>query len=1030
LRVITVPNLLEPEKSFVNEHDFNSVIDYLLFQYPDGFKVPHVIYYNNKKLEVDDYDIKCGDNDFITIAFSPAAPLIAFVTPYLINFAIAAAVSYVIGEIFKPDIPSGALSSDQKSLGQQSSVYNLNSNQNVTRLGQKRPILYGRTRSYFSLIEQPYYRFKDNEMFLYQMMAVSEGDAIIEELLIADTPEEDLGTEDVVYKSYQEDSFSAGVIKADVLSLFGDDDYHMRVKTLPEISGLELRGTPASSFFRGYFSGSVITFQILSTGDYPDLTSLVNGSTIVISNSDSNDGTYLVDTADDIAHTITVQSTTFVTEPSSSEIIASEVGATIFSNNNYIREFEIPNTVFTNIIVGNYYSISFGSTIYDDVLCTGKSEVANGLYHTYFNKIFSVGTNTEVITLTNNSSLFNAEFQTSYGAYTLENIPSTLDSVEIDVEYPRGVYNSDASGNFTDREISLEYKMIGSLETNWSNLNTAPDAGWPAGTTEQAKDNTPLRRSYNLPIPDGLTDDVPLKIRLRRSSAEVADIKSQDQAIVTRVKSIYNEPDITAYGNMTILWVRAKASNAISSAGQFQINGWVTRTDVAPDLTSVITDLYTNTDYGAGLNGTDLVLPTMNAPETIDSATDTGFVEVTAGTYYGIDDTGLPCPPGGTKVAVFWDSVKVLDSICVDSADPSGQGYLANTIYLSDVDNWYYMIETEMDAFFVDSKVRRFKYLDSSNYVEFNGAIDTKITVMDAIRMIAKAGRYNVYLDGQNVKVRRDEVQLVRTALFNETNMIKDSFKLDYLFGEDDGYNGVSVKYRSPTDFKEDVATFPSDATNPEVLELIGCTDQVLALAEATYGWLQKESRRKVASFSTDIQGILPNYLDRIGVTHNTPEWGLSSNVVAVNGNQITINCQLFGSDEELGICTDELGLCADVFCKGFSENLDYDTIIFRNKDGSVSDIYSFTIIGRYDIVLDQTPPIWLYTGYDYDKTPFSIGVSNKFVKDYIVTEIAPRGNNVIDIKAINYDPTVYEPVPLVDGFDNILVDGAGNELY
>lgn len=150
------------------------------------------------------------------------------------------------------------------------------------------------------------------------------------------------------------------------------------------------------------------------------------------------------------------------------------------------------------------------------------------------------------------------------------------------------------------------------------------------------------------------------------------------------------------------------------------------------------------------------------------------------------------------------------------------------------------------------------------------------------------------------------------------------------------------------------------------------------------------------------------NYLDRIGITHNVPEWGLSSNILAVNGNQITINCQLFGS----------------------SENLDYDTIIFRNKDGSVSDMYTFTIVGEFDILLDEAPPAWLYTGYDYDKTPFSMGVSNTFVKDYLVTEIAPKGNNVIDVTCINYDPDVYQKSPLVDGFGLILVDGSGNELY
>jgi hypothetical protein len=842
------------------------------------------------------------------------------------------------------------------------------------------------------------------------MMALSAGDAVVEELLISDTSEVDLAPSDIISTTYKEDLFAAGDIKADVLSSFGDDNYHMRVKTLPEVSGLELRGTPAESSMAISFAGSVMTFWPYSNGDYPDLSSLISGSPIIISNAieAANNGTFTVDSVDIVNHTVTVLAHTFTTEPTyfSSSSISSTSNSITFTYTSYIP-FRVGDSVkITSNTIGGLEEI--------------ESYIVSAVYYDSLAGTVTVYTHKPIIygavllsshTIETQGSGVDATFKTSYGAYTLDNTPSTLDSVEVDIEYPRGIYDSDTSGNFTDRTILLEYKLIGNIETSWLNIADPTNV---LTYTEIEKTNTPQRRTYSLPIPAGIDDSVPLKLRLRRSSAEVADIKSQDQSIVTRVKAIYDEPGITDYGNVTLLWVRAKATNAISSQGQFQINAWVSRSDVDSDITSVITDLYTNTDYGAGLSSSDLVLPEMVEPLTeIDTPTDTGYVAVTSSTYYG--STGsIFCPQGSTEIAVFWDNTIVLSAVCADNTDASSYGYHPGEVYYSSVDGWYYMVESDMDNFYTSSKVRRFKYLSTDYYAEFNGAIDSKINLMDAIKMIGKAGRFNVYLDGQSVKMKKDEPQLIRTALFNETNILKDSFKIDYLFGEYDNYDGMAVKYRSPTDFKEAIATYPSTSSNPQVTELIGCTDFDLALAEATYGWRQKESRRKIVSFSTDIQGIIPNYLDRIAVTHNVPDWGLSSHVEAVNGNIITIGCQLFGAD----------GTGA-----GYDENTDYDMIIFRKDDGTVSDLYSFTIVDRYNIELFDTPPTWIYTGYDYDKTFFSIGASNIFVKDYIVTEISPRGDNVVDIKAINYDATVYDKPVLVDASDNTLIDAALNEL-
>ena len=106
---------------------------------------------------------------------------------------------------------------------------------------------------------------------------------------------------------------------------------------------------------------------------------------------------------------------------------------------------------------------------------------------------------------------FSAQFETSYGSYHLEDTQSKLDSVEIDIEYPRGIYNSNTAGDFTDRSIDLEYNLIGNVESGWLNLSGA-------SPTETEKTNTPQRRTYKLPKPAGLDRDPqwPSRILSRR----------------------------------------------------------------------------------------------------------------------------------------------------------------------------------------------------------------------------------------------------------------------------------------------------------------------------------------------------------------------------------------------------------------------------------------------------------------------------------------------------------------------------------
>ena len=173
--------------------------------------------------------------------------------------------------------------------------------------------------------------------------------------------------------------------------------------------------------------------------------------------------------------------------------------------------------------------------------------------------------------------------------------------------------------------------------------------------------------------------------------------------------------------------------------------------------------------------------------------------------------------------------------------------------------------------------------------------------------------------------------------------------------------------------------TFPLTPVplNPQVMELKGVTDATIAQAEAKYGWLQKQSRRKIAVFETDEQGQIPQYLDRIGISHNVPDWGIGGTVTAIAGNVVTVSCSLVADG--------------------------YDSIIFRNDDGSVSDIIAMTKTDDSTATVTGTLPAWVHVG-----TFISVGTSRNIVRDYIVTKVTARARNRYQVESVNYDDSVY----------------------
>lgn len=70
----------------------------------------------------------------------------------------------------------------------QSPTYSLHAQGNSARLGNPIPVIYGRHLIYPDFAAQPYYRYQNNEQYVYQLHCIGQGSYDVEQIRVEDTP--------------------------------------------------------------------------------------------------------------------------------------------------------------------------------------------------------------------------------------------------------------------------------------------------------------------------------------------------------------------------------------------------------------------------------------------------------------------------------------------------------------------------------------------------------------------------------------------------------------------------------------------------------------------------------------------------------------------------------------------------------------------------------------------------------------------------------------------------------------------------
>ena len=254
----------------------------------------------------------------------------------------------------------------------------------------------------------------------------------------------------------------------------------------------------------------------------------------------------------------------------------------------------------------------------------------------------------------------------------------------------------------------------------------------------------------------------------------------------------------------------------------------------------------------------------------------------------------------------------------------------------------------------------------------FDAVFDQGLTVWEALTRIARCGRALPFLQGGILRIARDAPRTLPVALFGPRNIVKGSFRVQYVLPGEDTADAVTVTYFSERTWRPDeiVAVLPNSdadaaADKSATVELFGCTGAEQAMREGLYMAAANRYRRRIMTFRTELEGLIPTYGDLIAVTHDLPRWGQGGEVVDADGRMLTLSEPLeWQAGEE----------AADATGTDTAEP-PVHYLALRKRDGSLSGPWPVSP-GADDrsVVLSEDLEFGPYTGADEERTHFAFG--------------------------------------------------------
>lgn len=167
----------------------------------------------------------------------------------------------------------------------------------------------------------------------------------------------------------------------------------------------------------------------------------------------------------------------------------------------------------------------------------------------------------------------------------------------------------------------------------------------------------------------------------------------------------------------------------------------------------------------------------------------------------------------------------------------------------------------------------------------FDGRFENQLTFWEALTQLAQVGRAKPYMQGGILYFKRDEAQTIPVALYSMRNIVKNSLSIEYIMPTEDSADSVEMHYFDNDYWYEQtvICSLPgSSEANPTRADLFGVTERDQAYREGVYLKASDRYRRKIITYSTEMEGFIPSYGDLIAISHDMPQWGQSGELTAV----------------------------------------------------------------------------------------------------------------------------------------------------
>nr|WP_068428017.1 host specificity factor TipJ family phage tail protein [Magnetospirillum sp. XM-1]CUW37135.1 conserved protein of unknown function\ len=270
----------------------------------------------------------------------------------------------------------------------------------------------------------------------------------------------------------------------------------------------------------------------------------------------------------------------------------------------------------------------------------------------------------------------------------------------------------------------------------------------------------------------------------------------------------------------------------------------------------------------------------------------------------------------------------------------------------------------------------------------FDAVFDSNMTVWEAFSRIARCGRAIPIQQGGIIRVIRDQPQTIPVAMFGPRNIVKGSFKIKYVMPGEDTADAVTVEYFSSRTWKPDEVTAKladSSGDNPAKVNLFGCTAKDHAQREGLYIAANNRYRRRLITFRTELEGMIPSYGDLVAITHDMPRWGQGGEVICCQGDVLVLSEPL-------------------VWTEGATHYL-----ALRRRDGGLAGPFPVEAVPGDATMVRVSGPLTVtpYVGGSEERTYFSFGPGHAWAQTARILAIRPRAEQV-EISAVAEDSRVH----------------------